>query len=240
MASPQCEDGFTSIANEIIEALWKVNLSSYETRVLWYLFRKTYGWQKKTDMIALSQFSADIGIDRRHVHRALKNLSSKQVIVTYRGDGSILSYGFQKDYEKWVLSPIGVTVPKQVTRVSPNQATKLSPIQAPTKERKKEEKEIRVEIPSWISLECFESFREMRKKIKKPMTKRAEQLVIKELGKLKEQGFNPNDVLDQSTRNDWQDVYPIKEKGNGNKKGDSAITRGLAAFLASEDGPERD
>lgn len=136
MANPQTGDGFTPIANEIIEALWRVNLSSYETRVLWYLLRKTYGWQKKTDMIALSQFSKAIGIDRRHIHRAIKALSSKKMIVTYKGDNSVLSYGFQKDYEKWRLSPIQVTVPKEVTVPVPIQVTKLSPIQVPTKEKK--------------------------------------------------------------------------------------------------------
>jgi len=33
MASPQKENGFTPIANEIIEALCKVNLSPYESRI---------------------------------------------------------------------------------------------------------------------------------------------------------------------------------------------------------------
>lgn len=129
MANPQAEDGHTDIANEILEALWKVNLSSYEWRVLLYLLRKTYGWHKKTDEIALSQFSRDIGVDRRHVHRALKMLGSKYIVVAYKGDKGLIKYGFQKNYEKWKLSPIKATVPIQVT--------KLSPIQAPTKENKK-------------------------------------------------------------------------------------------------------
>jgi hypothetical protein len=102
---------------------------------------------------------------------------------------------------------------------SPNHVSNLVPITRPTKERKKEEKEKGIEMPPWISIETFESFREMRKKIKKPMTLRAEQLVIKELSKLKEQGFNADDVLEQSIRNDWQDVYPIKNKGNGKEIG---------------------
>ena len=81
MVSPQVENGFTRIANEIIEALWKVNLSPYETRVLWFLLRKTYGWKKKTDWITLSQFSKNIGLDRRLIHRTLKSLFSKKIIT---------------------------------------------------------------------------------------------------------------------------------------------------------------
>jgi len=110
MANPQAENGHTDIANEILGALWKINLSSYEWRVLLYLFRKTYGWHKKMDRIALSQFSKDIGINRVHVHRALKKLSLRNIIVTYPGNSQILSYGFQKNYEKWKLLPNQVTV----------------------------------------------------------------------------------------------------------------------------------
>jgi len=110
MANPQVEEGHTDIANEILEALWRVTLSSHETRVLLYLLRKTYGWHKKTDWIALSQFSKDIGIDRRNVFRALKKLSSKQMIVVYKDDKGNPTYGFQKNYEKWVVLPKQVTV----------------------------------------------------------------------------------------------------------------------------------
>ncbi len=110
MANPQAENGHTDIANEILEALWKVNLSPYEWRVLLYLLRKTYGWHRKTDRIALSQFSKAIGIDRRLVHRTLKSLSSKQMTVIYRDDRNLLSYGFQKNYERWKLSSPKMTV----------------------------------------------------------------------------------------------------------------------------------
>ena len=37
MASPQKEHGYTPIANEIVEALMKINLSACESRVLWFI-----------------------------------------------------------------------------------------------------------------------------------------------------------------------------------------------------------
>jgi len=105
MANPQPEDGVTRISNEILEALWKINLSSYETRVLLYLIRKTYGWHKKTEWIALSLFAKEIGIDRRLIHRTLKSLSSKGIILVIpQDDKKRVYYGFQKDYDKWNLS----------------------------------------------------------------------------------------------------------------------------------------
>ncbi len=59
----------------------------------------------------------------------------------------------------------------------------------------------------------FDKFREMRKKIKKPLTEHAELLIIKELGTLA-----PNDekkqiaILNKSIANSWQGVFELKEK----------------------------
>jgi len=104
MVSPQKENGFLSIANEIVDELMKVNLSAYEMRVLWFILRKTYGFNKKTDWMALSQFAKGTNLDRRLVHRTLKKLSSKQMIVIHRDDKFRIRYGFQKNYNRWVVS----------------------------------------------------------------------------------------------------------------------------------------
>lgn len=139
MANPQIEEGYTPIANEIIEALMRVNLSAYESRVLWFLFRKTYGWDKKTDWITLSQFSKCIGLDRRLIHRAIKELSSKKMIVIERDDGLRLRYGFQKNYEKWVLSSKKMTVIDSDDGLSSKEMIGLSSIQIHTKDNSTKE-----------------------------------------------------------------------------------------------------
>jgi phage replication O-like protein O len=46
MANPQRENGHIDIANEIAEALARTNLSAYQMRVMWAIWRKTWGWQK--------------------------------------------------------------------------------------------------------------------------------------------------------------------------------------------------
>ncbi len=134
MASPQLEDGLTPIANDIVEALMKINLSAYESRVLWFLFRKTYGWKKKTDWIALSQFSKSIGLDRRLIHRTIKSLSSKKMIVIEKDDKGNVKYGFQKDYDKWEPSSKKMTVIYTDDAASSKEMTKLSSKEIPTKE----------------------------------------------------------------------------------------------------------
>ena len=110
MANPQKENGYTPIANEILEALSKVNLSPYESRVLWFLLRKTYGWNKKSDWISQSQFSKGMELDRRHVHRTIKSLLSKEIIAISRDDKNQPTFSFQKDFARWRVSSGKMTV----------------------------------------------------------------------------------------------------------------------------------
>jgi len=145
MASPQKEDGYIGIACEIAEALTWVNLSPYESRVLWFIFRKTYGWGKKSDVIPLSQFAKSIGLDRRLVHRTIKALHAKNMLVISRDDRGNISYGFQKDWERWTLSSPKMTVIStddksvisQDDRVSSPQMTKVSSPEIPSIDNKK-------------------------------------------------------------------------------------------------------
>ena len=97
MANPQLEDGFTMVANEIIEELARINLCAYESRVLWFIIRKTYGWHKKNDWIALSQIVDSTGILKPNVSRTLKSLKARNIITRDKNR----RVGLQKDYEKW-------------------------------------------------------------------------------------------------------------------------------------------
>lgn len=111
MASPQVENGHIRIANELGEALAKVNLSPYESRVLWVIIRHTYGWTKKFDRISYSQFEDATGLKRRHLSRALNNLLQRN-IISRRGNGYKIYYGLQKNYESWRAPslPVKVTI----------------------------------------------------------------------------------------------------------------------------------
>ncbi len=98
MANPQVENGFTKIANEILEALVKTKLTQSEWRVLFFIIRKTYGWHKKIDRLALSQIALGTGIARQNVFRTLQSLIRKNIVL--RPDNRHI--GFQKDYSKWM------------------------------------------------------------------------------------------------------------------------------------------
>lgn len=122
MANPQKENSFIPIATEIAEVLAKTQLNGYESRYLWVLWRKTWGWGKKEDIIANNQFVKATGVIKQHIWRTEQRLIARNIVTKI---GNKLS--FQKDYEKWLELPKLVTVTKSgigVTKIG-NKVTKI-------------------------------------------------------------------------------------------------------------------
>lgn len=103
MASPQKENGFTPIANEILERLVNIDLLGAEFRILLFIIRKTYGYQKKQDRISFTQFEQATGISRQTINKTIKNLVAKGLIVKICLPGGNIGYSFIKDHENWVV-----------------------------------------------------------------------------------------------------------------------------------------
>jgi phage replication O-like protein O len=102
MASPQKENGFTPIANELLDALCRTQVNSEARRLFDYILRKTYGFNKKSDVIAASQFIKGTGLPRRSVERGRRVLRKLNMITTDKIDGSQkLKISIQKDYARW-------------------------------------------------------------------------------------------------------------------------------------------
>jgi phage replication O-like protein O len=99
MASPQKENGYTGIANEILERVVKTALLGSEYKILFFVLRKTYGYHKIEDKISLTQFEEGTELSRVTVVKSLKNLIIKNILI--KRDQSI--YKFNKDYDSWVV-----------------------------------------------------------------------------------------------------------------------------------------
>lgn len=69
-----------------------------------------------------------------------------------------------------------------------------------------------MQTPDWVPADAWAGYVEMRKKIKKPMTDRAAELRIADLDKFRASGFDLAAILDQSTANNWTDLYEPKER----------------------------
>jgi phage replication O-like protein O len=124
MKTPQVEDGYLRIANSIAKYLAQTYMSSYESQILWVVFLKTYGYNKKEDWISNSQFAELTGMRKGHISRTIKKLVNRK-IVTQTGN----KIAFQKDSRLWLKLPKQVTVTQtgnSVTHLGPT-VTHLGP-----------------------------------------------------------------------------------------------------------------
>ena len=103
MAKSDPENGHIDIAHDLAEALMKVNLSGYQNRIIWCIFRKTYGWHKSTDKISLTLFEKMTGLKRQNVNRAIKKLEALNMIIVDRNN-RVNTYKFNSDYDTWKLN----------------------------------------------------------------------------------------------------------------------------------------
>lgn len=104
MANPQKENGFTPIANEILEKVVNMPLLGAEFRIMFFIIRKTYGYHKKQDRISLTQFEQGTSLSRPTIVKAIKNLMVRNMIVKIYLPGENTGYSFVKDHEKWVVN----------------------------------------------------------------------------------------------------------------------------------------
>lgn len=139
MKSPQTEDGFTKIANELQDAFCKVDLSGSSWRCLSVIIRKTYGYHKKKDSISLTQFEQLTGMTRMGVAKGLNELEKNKMIFRCRAK-YITSYEVNKNYEEWGSIQNDTSI-QLYTKTSIQNDTKTS-IQLYTHKRKERKKEI--------------------------------------------------------------------------------------------------
>jgi phage replication O-like protein O len=112
MANPQKENGHIQIATQIYEAFCKIRISGEARQVLDFIIRKTYGFHKKEDKIALSQFCLGTGLRKPTVCKALNKLKNMKLIIQIDND-DINIYRFNKDFDTWEALPKKITLPKK-------------------------------------------------------------------------------------------------------------------------------
>lgn len=67
-------------------------------------------------------------------------------------------------------------------------------------------------LPEWIDPAMWTAFKEMRARLRRPMTATSEALTIKKLTAMRAEGQNPNAILEQSVANSWQGVFPLRDQ----------------------------
>lgn len=104
MPKPQVENGFVRIANELYDEALGTKLPGQALYVFLAIIRKTYGYNKKQDIISMGQLSEMTDIPRQRVNEAIHLLEARRMIVVIRsqgGRGHANTYAVQKDYALW-------------------------------------------------------------------------------------------------------------------------------------------
>lgn len=101
------DDGFTRIANEILEAVMHAGLSQHQLLVFMAVMRKTYGFNKKSDWVSNEQLSELTGI-LPHKCSAAKSALVKRGILTQTGR----VIGINKTVSEWSSLPVKGTEKK--------------------------------------------------------------------------------------------------------------------------------
>ncbi len=231
------ENGFLRLANQIQDALCKVELSGREFRVLNSIIRLTYGWSKKEDRITNSLIADTTDLSIKHSSEAVNSLAGRQ-ILTMRRIGQTRYIGINTDLEKWAYKkPVAAaTIPeKRDTKTIPekrdnhprNQGEpspetgntkdiipktdkQLKPPKSPKGESPKFDP-LSVPVPEWLNQQAWHEWLQYRQEAKKPI--KTEMTVTKAFGVLKDcldNGHDPVDVINASIANGYQGLFKPK------------------------------
>ena len=99
--SPQLENGFTRVANEILEQIARTPLPGAEFRLVIAIWRATYGYQRKSAAISLTRFQQLTALSRTGVKKALGSLRKKRVVHRRGKRGLTACWQFNKDFSSW-------------------------------------------------------------------------------------------------------------------------------------------
>ncbi|EBX2366495.1 replication protein [Salmonella enterica] len=224
------DDGFTRIANEILEAVMHAGLSQYQLLVFMAVMRKTYGFNKKSDWVSNEQLSELTGI-LPHKCSSAKSALVKRGILTQTGR----VIGINKTVSEWSSLPVKgtekkpylekVNLPESGKKSLPESGNGYYPNQVNTKDTiTKDSKDnsnkppkppravsfdaSSVQLPDWLSSITWSSWVEYRRDLKKPI--KSQQTVtqaINLLDRCRLNGYTPEEIINRSIANGWQGLF---------------------------------
>ncbi len=124
---PKLEDGYTRIAHELLEAIYKRKFTGQEFSILGVIIRFSYGFNRKYAPLSLKDLENETGIKRKHIFEVVAGLRKNGVVKRV-----VEGLGIRKDYRSW-------GVPLWGDKVSRRQGTLCPAVggQSPKKEARK-------------------------------------------------------------------------------------------------------
>lgn len=100
MANPQCERGFTRLANELYD-VGMAELGAVEWKIFSGIVRMSYGYNRKYAEISGARLAEICGMSERQVWKALARLVARGVLYVQRNGPKPMTVRIEKDYELW-------------------------------------------------------------------------------------------------------------------------------------------
>ncbi len=150
-ASPQKENGFTPIANEIIEQLAKIPLNGTQWRIMAVVWRYTYGFSRKGHELSLNFIANAINCPKTQVKREIDRLIGSN-ILTIEKEASFnqtRTLSFNKDYTVYQLDD-STLIRVQDTQESTEQYANQSTEQYANQSTKKEKRKLKENVDSFF------------------------------------------------------------------------------------------
>lgn len=112
MAAPQKENGYTPIANEILEAVYAAKLSATQYKILMILWRYTYGYNRKNAPISQSFIAKATDTHISSVRREMAKLIKWGIVreISPAGFNRAKVLEFNKNYDEWEPTQVAPTL----------------------------------------------------------------------------------------------------------------------------------
>ena len=101
-ANPQLENGYTRIANELLEAIIEYPFTCAELRIILLVIRRTYGWKTSKSFISYGSVARKLRTDIRYVKRRINKLILDNVLFKDKTEWEN-RIGLNKEYTSWQL-----------------------------------------------------------------------------------------------------------------------------------------
>lgn len=230
------DDGFTRIANELLEAVMLAGLTQHQLLVFMAVMRKTYGFNKKADWVSNEQLSSLTGI-LSHKCSAAKSVLVKRGIFTQIGR----TVGINKTVTEWVKLPDSgkknkaylkeVNLPESGKKSLPESGNGTYPNQVNTKDKHTKDNKDNINktptpskksafdpycvvLPEWLSPALWKSWVDYRRDMKKPI--KSQQTITQQINLLercKNKGYQPDEIINKTIASGWQGLFePEGEK----------------------------
>jgi len=108
MANPQKEDGYTPVANEILEQVYKLKLNGTQFKVIMVVWRFTYGFSRKEHELSETFIARATETHKAQMMKELSKLISQKILKVMREATFTRPrlISFNKNYNEWITNDL--------------------------------------------------------------------------------------------------------------------------------------